>query len=128
MSTSQRFQSCAILFKVLNHTRPAMSTKGLIESAIEHVRASAGVKTVFGDPVRVDGKTFIPVAKVPVKETAGAAAAAKPMGVVEISGTETKFLAFGQAKRFAWVAAISAAVGLFVGRVFRGRAERKAGL
>jgi hypothetical protein len=99
-----------------------MSTKGLIESAIEHVRTSASVKTVFGEPVRVDGKTFIPVAKVPAKQNVGTAATARPIGVVEIDGTQTKFLAFGQARRFAWVAAISAAVGLFVGRLFRGRA------
>lgn len=95
-----------------------MTTKGLIDSAVEHLRTSASVKTVFGEPVRVDGKTFIPVAR-------GAPAATKPIGMVEISGTETKFLAFGQAKRFAWVAAVSAAVGLFVGRVFGRRGERK---
>ncbi len=97
-----------------------MRTKGLIDSAIEHVRTSASVKTVFGEPVRVDGKTFIPVAR-------DAPAGAKPLGVVEISGTETKFLAFGQTKRFAWVAAISAALGVFVGRVFGRRRERKTG-
>lgn len=104
-----------------------MRTKGFIESAVEHVRASASLKTVFGEPVRVDGKTFIPVAKVPAKAPAGPAAAAKPIGVVEISGTEAKFVAFGQAKRFAWVAAISAAIGLFVGRVFGRRDEQTPG-
>jgi uncharacterized spore protein YtfJ len=40
-----------------------MSAKGLIDSAMEHLRTSASVKTVYGEPVRVDGKTFIPVAK-----------------------------------------------------------------
>lgn len=104
-----------------------MRTRGLIDSAVEHARASASLKTVFGEPVRVDGKTFIPVGKVPAKEPAATPAAARPIGVVEISGTETKFVAFGQTKRFAWVAAISAAIGLFLGRVFGGRRERKSG-
>jgi hypothetical protein len=104
-----------------------MSTKRLIDSALEHVRTSASVKTVFGEPVRVDGKTFIPVARMPAQKSVSAPAATKPIGVVEISGTETKFLAFGQATRFAWVASISAAVGLIVGRVFGRRGKRKPG-
>jgi len=92
-----------------------MKTKGLIDSAIEHERARASVKAVFGEPLRVDGKTFIPVAKLPADPSAGAAA--QPLGVVEISGTRTKYVGFGQARRFAWIAAISAALGLLVGRV-----------
>lgn len=102
-----------------------MRTKGLIDSAVEHVRTSASMKTVFGEPVQVDGKTLIPVAKVPAKDAVSAAA--RPIGVVEVGATETKFLAFGQTKRFAWVAAISAAVGLVVGRWFRRRGARETG-
>ena len=99
-----------------------MRIKGMIDSAVEHVRTSASMKTVFGEPVRVDGKTFIPVAKVPAKDAVGAAA--RPIGVVEVGATKTKFLAFGQTKRFAWVAAISAALGLVVGRLFGRRGAR----
>lgn len=102
-----------------------MRTKGLIDSAVEHLRTSASVKTVFGEPVRVDGKTFIPVAKVPAKDAVGATA--RPIGVVQVSETETKFLSFGQTKRFAWVAAISAALGLVVGRLFGRRGARQTG-
>lgn len=123
-----------------------MSTKELIDSAVEHLRASAGVKTVYGDPVVIDGKTIIPVAKVaygfgggtgtkkasqtkdangsPVANTgegAGGGVAAKPVGVVEISGQETKFVGFGQAKRLAWAAAIGSGLGLVLGLILRGR-------
>jgi uncharacterized spore protein YtfJ len=105
-----------------------MSTKRLVDAAIEHVRASTSVKTVFGDPVRVNGKTLIPVAKVPARETAAGPAAAQPLGVVEIRGNETRFLPFGQGKRFAWIAGISAALGLIVGRIFGKRAGHRAGL
>ena len=104
-----------------------MTTKRLIDAAIEHVRATASLKTVFGEPVRVDGKTFIPVAKVPAKDSTATGAAAEPIGVVEISGTESKYLAFGQGKRFAWIAGVSAAVGLLLGRFFGRGTSRKAG-
>ena len=102
-----------------------MRAKGLIDSAVEHVRTNASMKQVFGEPVQVDGKTFIPVAKVPARDAVGVAA--RPIGVVEVSATETKFVAFGQTKRFAWVAAISAALGLLVGRLFRRRGARGTG-
>ncbi|HEV2670521.1 MAG TPA: hypothetical protein VGU74_05470 [Gemmatimonadales bacterium] len=102
-----------------------MSTKGLIDSAVEHLRTSTGMKTVFGEPVRVDGKTFIPIAKVSPKESPeGGGAPAEPIGVVQISEAETKYLAFGQTKRLAWVAAISAAIGVLVGR-FSGRGTER---
>jgi uncharacterized spore protein YtfJ len=102
-----------------------MTTRGLIDSALEHVRTNASMKTVFGEPVRVDGRTLIPVAKVPGTQAVGATA--RPIGVVEVSATETKFRGFGQTKRFAWVAAISAAVGLLVGRLVRRRGARETG-
>jgi uncharacterized spore protein YtfJ len=102
-----------------------MNTKGLIDSALEHERARAGVKTVFGEPVRVDGKTFIPVAKMPADKSSGSAA--QPLGVVEISGDRTKYVGFGQTKRLGWIAAISAAVGLLVGRILGRRKGWRAG-
>src|SRR5574342_1259689 len=44
--------------------RRDMSTKELIDGAVEHLRTSASVKTVYGTPITSDGKTIIPVAKV----------------------------------------------------------------
>ncbi len=119
-----------------------MSTKELIESAVDHLRTSASVKTVYGEPVVVDGKTIIPVAKVAYgfgggtgtkkapgpaaeegKEPAGGASgegagggvAAKPVGVVEITGEETKFVPFSQTKKLAIVAAIASGLALGLG-------------
>ena len=116
-----------------------MSTNELIESAVEHLRMGASVKTVYGEPVVVDGKTIIPVARVafgfgggsgtkqnPEEEDGGAAAgesgegagggmAAKPVGVVEISGGETKFVPFGQARKLAIAGLIGSGVGLLLG-------------
>jgi uncharacterized spore protein YtfJ len=62
-----------------------MSATRLIEGALDKVRATAGVKTVYGEPITVNGKTIIPIAKV-------ADVYAAPAGVVEISGDETKYV------------------------------------
>ncbi|HXQ29110.1 MAG TPA: spore germination protein GerW family protein [Gemmatimonadales bacterium] len=128
-----------------------MSTKELIESAAEHLRTSASVKTVYGDPVIVDGRTIIPVARVAYGfgggtgtkrgsalpegaerkanqeegEGAGGGMSAKPVGVVEIGPEETKFVAFGNARKLALTALIGSGVGLIVGLVLRGRGARR---
>jgi uncharacterized spore protein YtfJ len=122
-----------------------MTTKDLIDSAVEHLHTSASVKTVYGDPVVMDGKTIIPVAKVaygfgggtgtktapdgaqrtaPIAkeagERAGGGVTAKPVGVVEISGAETRFVPFGQTKKLTIAAAIGSGLGLLFG-FFLGR-------
>jgi uncharacterized spore protein YtfJ len=123
-----------------------MSTKELIDSAVEHLQTSASVKRVYGDPVVVDGKTIIPVAKVALGfgggsghkgeeaspetaatagqtggEGAGGGVTAKPVGVVEISGEETKFIPFGQTKKLAMTALVGSAIGLALGWLFSRR-------
>ncbi len=125
-----------------------MSTRELIDSAVQHLRTSASVKTVYGEPVVIDGKTIIPVAKVaygfgggtgskhipaaePGKEPAAAEAgegagggvSAKPMGVVEISGQETKWVPFGQTKKLAMAAVIGSGLGLMLGLLVGGRSK-----
>lgn len=122
-----------------------MRTKEVIDSAVEHLHVRASVKTVYGDPVAVDGKTIIPVAKVaygfgggigtkktpvgpegkpPVAdesgEGAGGGVSAKPVGVVEISGAETKFVPFAQTRKLTIATAIGSAFGLLFG-FFLGR-------
>lgn len=122
-----------------------MSTKNLIDSAVEHLHTSASVKTVYGEPVVRDGKTIIPVARVaygfgsgtgqktaptdgdgktPLAkqggEGAGGGVTAKPIGVVEISGKETKFVSFDQTKKLGVAAAIGSGLGLLFG-FFLGR-------
>jgi uncharacterized spore protein YtfJ len=126
-----------------------MSTKELIESAVEHLQTSASVKTVYGDPVVIDGRTIIPVARVAygfgggtgtkkgaegsedaepgadqVGEGAGGGMSAKPVGVVEIGPEETKFVAFGNAKRLAITALIGSGIGLLAGFLLRGRTAK----
>lgn len=117
-----------------------MSAKELIEGAVDRLRASASVKTVYGEPIITEGKTVIPVAKVaygfgaghgsgtherktpngkkPVEgegEGAGGGVAAKPVGVVEITGQETKFVQFGAPKKLMITALVGAGVGVGLG-------------
>jgi uncharacterized spore protein YtfJ len=118
----------------------AMSAKDLIDGAVEHLRTSASVKAVYGDPITADGKTVIPVAKVaygfgagsghgkhakkgedgkaPVEgegEGAGGGVAARPVGVVEITEQGTKFVQFGAPKRLAITALVGTGIGLVFG-------------
>jgi uncharacterized spore protein YtfJ len=132
-----------------------MSAKELIEGAVEHLRTSASVKTVYGEPIVTEGKTVIPVARVAFGfgggsaghhkpkpepdgkahkakgeatataehegeraeegEGAGGGVSAKPVGVVEITEQETKFVQFGTTKKLAVTALIGTALGLVAG-------------
>jgi uncharacterized spore protein YtfJ len=117
-----------------------MSAKDLIDGAVEHLRTSASVKAVYGDPITADGKTVIPVAKVaygfgagsghgkhakkgedgklPVEgegEGAGGGVAARPVGVVEITEQGTKFVQFGAPKKLAITALVGTGIGLAFG-------------
>lgn len=113
-----------------------MGANRMIEQALEKVRDTAGVKTVYGEPISVDGKTIIPVARVAYgfkKETeagekpeSGPGAggmSAKPIGVVEVSGDETRFVPVAQTKKFAITAAIGSGVGLVLGWVLGRRGQ-----
>jgi uncharacterized spore protein YtfJ len=60
-----------------------MSTKELIDSAVEHLHTSASVKTVYGEPVVIDGKTIIPVAKVAYGFGGGAGTRKKQVATTE---------------------------------------------
>jgi uncharacterized spore protein YtfJ len=126
-----------------------MSTKELVDGAVQHLRSSASVKAVYGDPITADGKTVIPVAKVaygfgagsgsgtrmkkgpdgkvPVEglgEGAGGGVAARPVGVVEITEQGTKFVQFGAPRKLAISALIGTGIGIAFGW-FLGRKTSK---
>jgi hypothetical protein len=101
--------------------RYTMKTKELIDSAVQHLNTSTSMKTVYGEPIVIDGRTVIPIAKVEHSTTEGSGGAAQPIGVVEISGTETKFVSFGQAKKLSIVATIGSGLGFVLGLLLRRR-------
>lgn len=96
-----------------------MSIQELFHSIAERLQATASVRTVYGDAIEAQGRTIIPVARVGYGFGGGAGARQKgktaerpeggeggegggggvgvnPIGVVEISRDETRFILFGQ--------------------------------
>jgi len=103
------------------------------KSIIERLQASASVKTIYGDPVTAEGKTVIPVARVaygfgagfgPGKnggtETStggtGGGVAAGPIGVVEITKEDTRFIPIGEETKLVGVLLVGLFLGLLLAR------------
>ncbi len=106
-----------------------MSSLALLQSLKESILGEASVKAVFGEPISAQGKTVIPVAKIAFGYGAGAGAGgigdsrtrgegggggggarAVPIGVVEVSDQQTRFVPISDRKKLA--GAILAGVGL----------------
>ena len=113
-----------------------MSIQQLFSSFAERLQSSASVKTVYGDPMVVEGKTIIPVARVAYgfgggsgtrKSDAeseggqeggggGGGVSASPVGVVEITPEGTRFIPFEDRKKLAAVLLIGLLLGVRLGR------------
>lgn len=101
-----------------------MKTRELIDSAVRHFRTRASMKNVYGEPIVVDGKTVIPVAKVESGTTETGGGPAEPIGIVEITDQETKFVRFGQTKKLSIAATIGSGLGFVLGLLFGRRTKR----
>ena len=116
-----------------------MGALSLLQSLKESVLSQASVKTIYGEPISAQGKTVIPVAKIAYAYGAGAgtggvadtkargeggggggAVRAIPVGVVEISDHQTRFIPINDRKRLAGVAV----AGLFLGLLLARRRRR----
>jgi uncharacterized spore protein YtfJ len=116
----------------------AMSSLALLESLKESILSHANVKAVYGEPVAAQGKTVIPVAKVIYGYGAGAGtggvgdshahgegggggggARAIPVGVIEISDQQTRFVPITDRKKL--TAATVAGIGLGIWLSWRRR-------
>ena len=100
-----------------------------LEEVFRAIVDHAGAKTVYGDPITLEGKTVLPVARVQYGFGGGSGGAkgdkegfggggcggliARPLGVVEITSSETRFIPIAPNG----VVAAAAAVGFFLGRV-----------
>lgn len=122
--------------------KPARTGAGRIhqffQSLGERLQGSASVKTVYGDPIVVEEKTIIPVARVAYgfggclrsrkksgngkeqkdgdEEGGGGGLAASPVGIVEITQEDTRFISIGEERKLAWALLIGFFLGIFMGR------------
>ena len=113
-----------------------------IRSIVDDLGEHASVRSVYGDPIEAAGKTIVPVARVAYgfgggfgrggEETegegvegeggtgegfgGGGGVSARPVGVVEIDGEETRLLRFGDRRRLGLAMLTGLALGLLVGR------------
>jgi uncharacterized spore protein YtfJ len=113
-------------------------------SVVDRLREAAAVESVYGDPVVVGEKTVVPVARIAFGFGGGAGSSdeerdetgrggegwgggggvrATPVGVLEVTDRETRWVRFEEGRRNArWLA-----LGLFVGLLLGRRGRRRGG-
>ena len=119
-----------------------MAANEMLQRLGESLGSTASVKSVFGDPIQVEGKTVVPVAKVIFGFGAGFGSGrgtdrslpdgraegggggggvrAVPAGALEITASSTRFIPFHDSR---WLAT-AFATGVLLGAFFLRRAKR----
>lgn len=103
----------------------------MFRSVLDKFETASDSKTVYGDPIQVDGKTVVPVASVAygigmpkpslgMGESATPEAGlggifANPVGVLEVSGDETRFVPINDTKRVLGILALGIGIGFMLG-------------
>ena len=112
-----------------------------LRTFVDRLRESASVESVYGEPIETAGKTVVPVARVAYgfgggfgssegEEGEGAAGegaggegagvgggvAASPVGALEITEAETRFVRFADRRRQVAALAVGLLVGVLLGR------------
>jgi uncharacterized spore protein YtfJ len=104
-----------------------------LESMFEPITRSASVKSVYGEAISANGKTIIPVARVAYGfgggrghkhqeqdstegEGGGGGVYAVPIGVLEVTDAQTRFIALSDKRRLAGAALIGFCMGAWWAR------------
>ena len=106
-----------------------------MQSIVDRLHTSGNVKTVFGEPIEVKGRTIIPVAKVAYgfrggvmgstksgyedgsRQGVAGGIAVRPAGVLEIREDRTEFIPFDEKKKLAGALLLGLLIGAWlVGR------------
>lgn len=115
-----------------------MSAPDMLEKIGESLRSRATVEAVFGEPIRAEGKTVVPIAKVAFAFGAGSGGAgmkrgpesdrqaegggggggvrARPAGALEITATKTRFIPFTDMRLLTAIFAGGALIGSLFAR------------
>jgi len=117
-----------------------MSIREFIEPIVEKLKESSGVKTVYGEPMTVENKTIIPVARAgygfggrPGKSESGegegdlmnaiGGTMSSPIGVLEVNQEETRFIPVNDHHPLKLLGAFAA--GMMLGAFLVTRARRR---
>ena len=111
-----------------------MSSLALLQSLKESILSQANVKAIYGEPIVAQGKTVIPVAKIMYGYGAGAGTGgvgdssargegggggggvrAIPVGVVEVSDQQTRFVPITNHRRLAGAVLAGIGLGMLLG-------------
>ena len=111
-----------------------MSSLALLQSLKESILSQANVKAIYGEPIAAHGKTVIPVAKIMYGYGAGAGTGgvgdssargegggggggvrAVPVGVIEVSDQQTRFIPITDRKRLAGAVLAGIGLGMLLG-------------
>ena len=117
-----------------------MGSADLLQSLKESILGQAGVKAIYGEPISAQGKTVIPVAKLMYGYGAGAGTGGVgnssaqgegggggagvrtvPVGVIEISDQQTRFLPITSRKKLAGAVLAGILMGISFGWLRRRR-------
>jgi len=108
-----------------------VSVPDIFRNITDKLQTSASVKTVYGEPVTAEGKTIIPVARVrygfgagggtgPVADQAvdatggGGGVEITPVGIIEITAGETRYISFEGHRRIVRILVIGAVIALLL--------------
>jgi uncharacterized spore protein YtfJ len=111
-----------------------MGSVALLQSLRDSIVGQAGVKTIFGEPISAQGKTVIPVAKLIYGYGGGAGTGgvgnssaqgegggggagvrAIPVGIVEVSDQQTRFIPITSRKKLAGAVLAGIFLGISLG-------------
>jgi uncharacterized spore protein YtfJ len=111
-----------------------MSSAGLLQSLKDGVLSQASVKAIYGEPISAQGKTVIPVAKIMYAYGAaagtggvgntsargeggggGGGVRAIPIGVIDISDQQTRFVPITDRKRLGGAVLLGIGLGMLLG-------------
>lgn len=120
-----------------------MLVQHLLQAIAERLHSCSSIHMIYGDPIETQGKTLIPVAKVsygfgggavgtngldsadkqPSESTlegggGGGGVRMIPLGMVEVTSQQTRFLPFGGGKRMIGALAVGLIVGILMGRKY----------
>jgi uncharacterized spore protein YtfJ len=115
-----------------------MGSLALLQSLKESILGQASVKAIYGEPISAQGRTVIPIARVSYGYGAGAGtggmgqtsargegggggggAHVTPVGVIEISNQQTRFVPISDRKRLAGAVLLGVGLGAFLARARR---------